>query len=57
VFKTLNEQVIPLYYKRDENGIPREWIARIRHAMVTLMPVFNTHRMVKEYAEKYYISK
>jgi starch phosphorylase len=54
VFKTLNEEVIPLYYKRDENGLPREWIARIRHAMVTLMPVFNTHRMVKEYAEKYY---
>lgn len=57
VFKTLNEQVIPLFYKRDEAGIPREWIARIRHAMVTLMPVFNTHRMVKEYTTKYYVTK
>jgi starch phosphorylase len=57
VFKTLNEQVIPLFYQRDEAGIPREWIARIRHAMVTLMPVFNTHRMVKEYTTKYYVTK
>ena len=57
VFKVLNEQVIPLFYQRDENGLPREWIARIRHAMVTLMPVFNTHRMVKEYTTKYYAAK
>ncbi|MEY4387738.1 MAG: hypothetical protein RLY20_3021, partial [Verrucomicrobiota bacterium] len=57
VFKTLNEEVIPLFYQRDANGLPREWISRIRHAMVTLMPVFNTHRMVKEYAEKYYTKK
>ena len=57
VFKVLNEEVIPLFYKRDGNGLPREWIARIRHAMVTLMPVFNTHRMVKEYTTKYYVAK
>ena len=57
VFKVLNEQVIPLFYQRDTTGLPREWIARIRHAMVTLMPVFNTHRMVKEYTTKYYVAK
>ena len=57
VFKVLNEEVIPLFYKRDGNGLPREWITRIRHAMVTLMPVFNTHRMVKEYTTKYYVAK
>jgi glycogen phosphorylase len=57
VYNTLSKQVIPLFYDRDANGLPRNWIKRIRHSMVTLMPVFNTHRMVKEYAEKYYVSK
>jgi len=57
LFNTLKNEVIPLYYQRDESGLPREWIKRIRHAMVTLLPVFNTHRMVKEYAEKYYLTK
>jgi starch phosphorylase len=56
-FKTLTEQVIPLYYDRDANGIPRQWMQRIRRAMVTLVPKYNTWRMVEEYARKYYISQ
>ena len=55
--RLLEHEVIPLFYKRDANGLPRQWIQLIRNAMVTLMPVFNTHRMVKEYTEKYYIAK
>ena len=57
VYDVLSKEVIPLFYDRDASGLPRNWIKRIRHAMVTLMPVFNTHRMVKEYAEKYYAPK
>lgn len=57
LFNTLNNEVIPLFYERDASGLPRNWVKRIRHAMVSLMPVFNTHRMVKEYAEKYYVAK
>ncbi len=57
LYRTLTEQVIPLFYKRDEQGIPREWIQRIRRAMVTLVPQFTTARMVKEYAERYYLTK
>ena len=54
LYKTLTEQVIPLFFDRDEQGIPRQWIQRIRRAMVTLVPQFTTDRMVKEYAQKYY---
>jgi starch phosphorylase len=54
LFRTLTEEVIPLYYKRDEQGIPRQWLQRVRRAMVTLVPQFTTERMVKQYAEKYY---
>ena len=57
LYRTLTEQVIPLFYLRDEQGIPRQWIQRIRRAMVTLVPKFTTDRMVKEYAHKYYLAK
>jgi starch phosphorylase len=57
LFKTLTEQVIPPFYDRDEQGIPRKWLQRIRSAMATLVPQFTTDRMVKEYTEKYYLKK
>jgi starch phosphorylase len=57
LFKALTTEVIPLYYKRDAQGVPRQWIQRIRRAMSTLVPQFTTSRMVKEYTEKYYVTK
>ena len=54
LYQTLTGQVIPMFFDRDEQGIPRRWIQRIRRAMVTLVPQFTTDRMVKEYAQKYY---
>jgi glycogen phosphorylase len=57
LFKTLTEQVIPMFFDRDAQGIPRQWIQRIRRAMVTLVPQFTTDRMVKEYTQKYYLAK
>jgi len=55
LYQTLTEQVVPLFFQRDANGIPRQWIQRVRRAMVTLVPQFTTDRMVKEYANKYYL--
>ena len=57
LYRTLTEQVVPLFFNRDANGIPRQWIQRIRRAMVTLVPQFTTDRMVKEYTTKYYLTK
>jgi glycogen phosphorylase len=57
LYKTLTEQVIPCFYDRDERGIPRRWIQMIRRAMTTLVPKYNTWRMVKEYTNKYYLPK
>jgi starch phosphorylase len=57
LYKALTTEVIPLFYQRDPQGIPREWIKRIRRAMSTLVPQFTTSRMVKEYTEKYYATK
>jgi starch phosphorylase len=56
LFRTLTEEVIPSFYERDARGVPRQWIARIRRAMVTLVPRFSTWRMVQEYTQKYYLT-
>jgi starch phosphorylase len=55
LFKVLTQEVIPLFFERDAQGIPRKWIERIRRAMVTLVPQFTTDRMVREYTQKYYL--
>jgi starch phosphorylase len=57
LYEVLTQEVIPLFYQRDAQGIPRQWIQRIRRAMVTLVPQFTTTRMVREYVEKYYLPK
>lgn len=54
LYKVLTNEVIPLFYDRDEQGLPRKWLHRVRRAMATVVPQFTTDRMVKEYANKYY---
>jgi len=57
LYRVLTEQVVPLFYQRDAQGIPRQWLQRVRRAMATLVPQFTTERMVREYTEKYYLAK
>jgi starch phosphorylase len=54
LYDVLTNEVIPAFYQRDRSGIPRKWIERIRAAMSSIIPVYNTHRMVSEYASRYY---
>ena len=53
--KTLNGQVIPLYYNRDAGGLPRGWIARQKSAMRSLGWRFNADRMVMDYVQNGYL--
>jgi alpha-glucan phosphorylase-like protein len=53
----LAEEIVPAFYDRDASGLPRRWIRLIRHAMATLVPRYDTRRMVIEYITKYYRSK
>ncbi len=57
LYRALTEQVIPSFYQRDANGIPRQWIGKIRRAMVTLVAQFSTGRMVRDYVNNYYAPK
>jgi len=56
LYRALTEQVIPTFFNRDECGLPRQWLQMVRRAMVTLVPQYNTWRMVQEYTRKYYLT-
>jgi starch phosphorylase len=56
LYNTLENEIIPLYYKtRSSDGLPVEWIARMKECIRTLGPQFSMRRMVKEYTDKLYI--
>jgi glycogen phosphorylase len=54
LYHTLENNLVPLFYSRREDKLPRAWIAKIKNSMKKLGPFFNTHRMVQEYFEKFY---
>ena len=55
IYDILEKEVVPLFYERHpEDDIPYGWVAKMKTAMQNLAPVFNTKRMVAEYAERLY---
>jgi starch phosphorylase len=55
LYRVLEQEVIPLYYDRDFDGLPRAWIARMKHAIRTLGWRFNSDRMVMDYVRHCYL--
>jgi starch phosphorylase len=55
LYDLLEYQVIPEFYARDEQGIPRAWVARMRESMARLTPRFSASRAVREYTEQHYL--
>ncbi len=51
----IEQDIIPMFYKRDAGGLPREWIRRMKRSITSLVPVFNTNRMVEQYTERCYV--
>ena len=51
----IEQDLLQLFYKRDAGGLPREWIHRMKRSIMSLVPVFNTNRMVEQYAEQCYV--
>lgn len=54
LYDLLENEIAPMFYSRGANRVPRQWAERIKTAMIELCPRFNTHRMVNEYATRYY---
>jgi glycogen phosphorylase len=55
LYRALETEVIPLYYDRDFDGLPRSWIARMKRAIRTLGWRFNSDRMVMDYVRRCYL--
>ncbi|MFA5238108.1 MAG: alpha-glucan family phosphorylase [Phycisphaerae bacterium] len=54
IYNLLENEVVPLYYTRSADGLPRAWINRAKSSIKWIAPRFNTHRMVAEYTQKFY---
>jgi starch phosphorylase len=55
LYDLIEQDLVPLFYTRGNDGLPRGWTRRMKRSIMTLVPVFNTNRMVEEYAERCYV--
>lgn len=53
-YDALEQEIVPRFYDRGEDGIPHRWIAMMKRTIQTLVPAFNSDRMVAEYVERIY---
>jgi starch phosphorylase len=56
LYELLEEQIVPIYYDRDDSGLPIDWLRRMKEAIATITPKFSSDRMVRDYAELAYAS-
>ncbi|MDH7599322.1 MAG: alpha-glucan family phosphorylase [Sedimentisphaerales bacterium] len=54
IFELLEREVIPLFYTRGSDNLPRAWIQRMKHTIRHIAPRFSTHRIVAEYVRRFY---
>ncbi len=53
-YNLLEKEIVPLFYTRGPDGLPRGWIAKMKNSLKALAPAFNTHRMVMDYTAQMY---
>ncbi len=54
IYNMLENEIIPAYFDRNEEGIPPEWVSYIKNSMVQVAPQFTSRRMIDDYYDKYY---
>ncbi len=55
IYDTLENQIIPLYYRRNESGIPEGWVAVMKESIASITWQYSTHRMLQDYFEELYL--
>lgn len=55
LYDMIEHQVAPMFYERNDKGVPTRWVEHIRHTLSTLSPALSADRMVREYVERLYI--
>ena len=56
LYQTLEDEIVPLYYQRDRDNVPRGWVSIMRETIMYNSPKFSMHRMVKEYTTEMYVN-
>ncbi len=54
-YDLMEKDIVPLFYERGSDGIPKGWLAMMKASLHRLCPVFNSHRMVEEYWSRFYM--
>ena len=54
IYRTIEEEIVPLYYDRDEEGMPRGWIKSLKSCIADIASNFTTNRMLTDYEERFY---
>jgi starch phosphorylase len=54
IYDLLEQELVPTFYTRGPDGVPREWVRRMKRSISTNVPFFNTNRMVQQYVEGCY---
>lgn len=54
IYRTLEEEIIPLYYNREKNNIPHKWMASVKSCIADIASNFTTYRMITDYQERFY---
>ena len=55
IYRKLETEIIPLYYNRDRDGIPDDWILYIKKCISEIAPEFTSERMINDYRDRYYL--
>jgi starch phosphorylase len=55
LYRLLEDEVVPMFYARNERGLPRAWLSRMRESMARLTPHFSASRAVREYTTQHYV--
>jgi len=55
LYRVLEEEVIPCFYQRNEQGLPTDWVSRMRESMSCLTSQYSSNRMLREYTEDHYL--
>ena len=56
IYELLEKEVVPIFYDRTRDGTPRKWIEMMKASMHHICPDFNSHRMLEDYTEKFYLN-
>lgn len=57
LYETLENSLVPLYYDRNESGVPEGWVEVMKESIKTIAPEFSTQRMVRDYVHKLYVPR